>query len=483
MKLSLNKFFWVGPLAFWILIGCLSGTRDLWAQTFDAGQGYFLSSSVNSGPEGIGIGDLDEDGNLDLVTADNGFLSLFHGDGAGGFPSKTALATRPSNATGTIAADDNESVLLFEGTGDGHLDLLAPNLLSQFTALTLFKSNPAVAGQFLTPATRITQGIGTTPAAVAPLHLNPGQDNFIDLALITSNSPKVRTFIGDGAGKFTPGLSFTLSTSPSSAGEGIDWGDMNEDGLTDIVVVDRQRAWVLLNNGMSGLVHSGSATSSLVAGFHLEFDVALGDFNGDQHLDAAVANGGIFGNLTSTLHSVAVFLGDGQGGLSQTPTSIDLGSEVSDVEVGDFDNDGNLDILAAVPDFLSTQGKAAVIRGNGDGTFDTQGVVELPALGIGTVCVATADLDKDGRLDVVLGNEGLIAGGPTDIAGNITVYLSTLPDIGTATPTPTATASPTPTPTRTPIESQDPDINRDGFRDAKDLIILLEQQGNQSPNP
>ncbi|MCA9444421.1 MAG: hypothetical protein KC964_26775, partial [Candidatus Omnitrophica bacterium] len=94
-----------------------------------------------------------------------------------------------------------------------------------------------------------------------------------------------------------------------------------------------------------------------------------------------------------------------------------------------------------------------------------------------------ADLDKDGRLDVVLGNEGLIAGGPTDIAGNITVYLSTLPDIGTATPTPTATASPTPTPTRTPIESQDPDINRDGFRDAKDLIILLEQQGNQSPNP
>ncbi|MCA9443289.1 MAG: VCBS repeat-containing protein, partial [Candidatus Omnitrophica bacterium] len=122
------------------MIGCLSGTRDLWAQTFDAGQGYFLSSSVNSGPEGIGIGDLDEDGNLDLVTADNGFLSLFHGDGAGGFPSKTALATRPSNATGTIAADDNESVLLFEGTGDGHLDLLAPNLLSQFTALTLFKS-------------------------------------------------------------------------------------------------------------------------------------------------------------------------------------------------------------------------------------------------------------------------------------------------------------------------------------------------------
>ncbi|MCA9450054.1 MAG: VCBS repeat-containing protein, partial [Candidatus Omnitrophica bacterium] len=222
----------------------LLGGSDLFAQSFDAGQGYFLSSAVNMGSESIAIGDLNEDGNLDLVSGDNGFLTLFFGDGNGGFPTNSFLATRPSNATGTVANDDNEEVLLLEATGDGHLDIFVPNLLSQFTALTLFRSNPALVGKFLFPPTRITDGIGATPAAMAPLHLNPGTDNFIDFTLITSTSPKVRTFLGNGLGGFTPGLVYSLSNSPKSSGEGIDSGDMNEDGLIDLVVVDRQRVWV-----------------------------------------------------------------------------------------------------------------------------------------------------------------------------------------------------------------------------------------------
>ena len=479
MKSPLNLFFAGSSLVFIGLGAFFLFPPDLAAQTFDGGQGFFLSSQVNRGSESIAIADLNEDGNLDLVSADNGFLNLFFGDGAGGFPSTSSLATRPSNATDTPVSDDNEHVLALEATSDGHLDLLATNLLPNFNALTLFASDPQTAGQFLEPATRITEGIGMRPAAVSAIHLNPTEDDDVDLVLVTSNPPKVRSFLGTGRGSFVPGSTTNLSSSPTSSGEGIAAGDVNHDGLLDIAVVDRQRVWILLNDGAGRLIRSGSATSSITSGEHFEFDVALGDFNGDTHLDAAVANGGIFNSLSSTQHSIAVFFGDGTGKLDPVPSSIDLGSEVADVEVGDFDNDGNLDVLAAVPDFVSTFGGGVVIRGNGDGTFDAENKVSLPALGIGTVSVATADLDKDGRLDVVLGNEGLFIGSGSDVPGTLAVYLSTLPDLGPATPTP----SPTPIQTPVPSPTQSEDINGDGFINAQDLIILLEQQGNQTPNP
>ncbi len=425
------------------------------------------------------MGDIDEDGHLDFATADNGFLTLFLGDGAGGFPTVQTLATRPSNEVDSVVSDDNEDVVLFETTGDGHLDILTPNILPNFTALTLFRSNPDSVGQFLSPSTRITNGVGTNPAAASPIHLNPGVDSFVDLVLVTSSTPKVRTFLGNGEGGFSSGPGVNLSSSPSASGEGIATADINHDALIDVAVVDRQRVWILLNDGVGGFIRSSSATSSSIAGEHLEYDVALGDFNGDTHMDAVVANGGIFDNLISTLHSVAVFFGDGTGGLNPTPVSIDLGSEVADVETGDFDNDGNLDILAAVPDFFSTLGGAKIIRGHGDGTFDTENTVSLPAMGIASVCVETSDLDRDGRLDVIIGNEGLITGSGSDVPGTVGVYFSTLPDIGPATPTPTPTLVMTPTPTVQKSE----DIDGDGFINSKDLIILLEQQGIQNPNP
>lgn len=483
MKFRLNNFQLLIRECFVLFGLTLVWISDTWGQTFDQGQGYLLSSQVNRGPESLAFGDLDRDGNLDLISADNGFLTLFFGDGTGGFPAKTTLSTRPSNATGTVANDDNEHVFLLETTGDGYLDIIASNILTNFTALTFFRSNSNSPGSYLLPSTRIRDGIGEAPAAAVALQANPAADSFIDFVLARKESPRIRTYLGDGQGGFSLGSVANLSSSPTSAGEGIASGDMNHDSLEDVVVVDRLRVWVLLNDGLGGWIRSASASSSQISGDHFEYDVALGDFNGDTHLDTAVANGGVFDTLTSTAHSVAVFFGDGLGGLTQNPVSIDLGSEVTDVETGDFDNDGHLDILAAVPDFATTLGGAKLIRGNGDGTFDTLNPISLPALGVATLCVATADIDKDGRLDVAIGNEGRFSGPGSAVPGTVSIYLSTLPDIGTATPTPTTTSSPTPTPTRTPIVPKNQDIDGDGAIDSRDLIILLEQLGNQTQNP
>ncbi len=60
------------------------------------------------------------------------------------------------------------------------------------------------------------------------------------------------------------------------------------------------------------------------------------------------SNGGRLG-LNTTRSSVVVIFGDGTGSLSGDLKEIDVGDEVAQVTVADFDNDGNPDIVAAVP--------------------------------------------------------------------------------------------------------------------------------------
>src|SRR5207302_8630941 len=68
--------------------------------------------------------------------------------------------------------------------------------------------------------------------------------------------------------------------------------------------------------------------------------VAVGDFNGDGHLDLAVASGG----------GVSVLLGNGDGSF-QTARNFPAGTGPQSVAVGDFDGDGHLDL--AVANFFS----------------------------------------------------------------------------------------------------------------------------------
>src|SRR5215467_2264079 len=86
------------------------------------------------------------------------------------------------------------------------------------------------------------------------------------------------------------------------------------------------------------------------------FSVAVGDVNGDDRLDLAVAN---FGS-----DNVSVLLGNGNGSF-QTARNFPAGKEPAAVAVGDFDGDGHLDLAVA----NSGSGNVSVLLGNGDGSF------------------------------------------------------------------------------------------------------------------
>jgi hypothetical protein len=129
--------------------------------------------------------------------------------------------------------------------------------------------------------------------------------------------------------------------------------------------------------------------------------MVVGDVNGDGKPDVvAVSDGG-----------VSVLLGKGDGTF-QPPTSYSPGGW--SVAIGDFNGDGKLDLVVADPD----DGEVYVRLGNGDGTFQAaQTVSNYPILTLTPVSVAVADVNGDGKPDLV------VAGWTTSYAGVVSVQL------------------------------------------------------------
>ncbi len=116
--------------------------------------------------------------------------------------------------------------------------------------------------------------------------------------------------------------------------------------------------------------------------------IAVGDFNGDGNLDLVVAN--VYGG------TVSIFLGDGKGNFA-VASSPAAGANPSAVAVGDFNGDGKLDLAVA----NLSSGTVAILLGDGKGNF-TLG--STAAAGGYSVSVTVGDFNGDGKLDLVVSN-------------------------------------------------------------------------------
>src|SRR5205823_6370588 len=129
------------------------------------------------------------------------------------------------------------------------------------------------------------------------------------------------------------------------------------------------------------------------------------DFNGDGKLDLAVANAGSFQN-NFTDGDAAVLLGNGDGTF-QTAVSYVAGTNPRFVVGGDVNGDGKLDLAVA----NCGSANVSILFGKGDGTFEA-----AANYGTGTspLAVATGDLNGDGKPDLTVANSG---------SGNVSVLL------------------------------------------------------------
>ncbi|MBS0631989.1 MAG: VCBS repeat-containing protein [Verrucomicrobia bacterium] len=195
---------------------------------------------------------------------------------------------------------------------------------------------------------------------------------------------------------------------PAFIASGIAVGDFNEDGLPDIVLANQgfERGFDArfgeMENYRASFIYWGDATGFDVA-HRLSIptisaaDVAAGDFNGDGHLDLA------FVNDFHDEQSVYIYWGDGTGKFSDGARQVlkpagGPGLELHTATAADVDHDGITDLV------IGSSTRVFIYRGTKGGLLSSVAVAELPADNCNAVEVA--DLNGDGRPDLVVANAG-----------------------------------------------------------------------------
>ena len=263
---------------------------------------------------------------------------------------------------------------------------------------SLFHSKSALADGFPAPsfaAARMSD-VGLRPFSVAVNDFNG--DSKLDLVVANEGSHPdhdgggVSVFMSKGDGTFQAGANYGAGTNLSTVAA----GDLNGDSKPDLIVAYADgRVSMLLGNG-DGTFQVGSNSS---AGTNPVF-VAVSDFNGDGKLDLAIANSGS--------DNVSVLLGRGDGTF-RAPVGYDAGSGPQFVAVGDFNGDGKLDLTVAnmgrydQSTHEMTNSSVSVLLGKGDGTF--QRAINYDE-GTNPFSVAVGDFNNDGKLDLAIAHLG-----------------------------------------------------------------------------
>jgi hypothetical protein len=215
-------------------------------------------------------------------------------------------------------------------------------------------------------------------------------DKDLDAVVVNFDNQLVTVWLNNGLGTFT-----AHATTPSfggSLGRAVALGDLDGDQDLDAVVANdfggAETVW--LNNGL-GTFTAHPTMPSFGGGFSR--DVALADLDGDGDLDAVVAN--------DSDAAETVWLNNGMGVFTAHPTTASFGAGFSrSVALADLDGDGDRDAVEA-----NTSQEATVWRNSGAGSFTPHPTTPTLAIGSSTdVDVAIGDLDLDGDRDVVIAN-------------------------------------------------------------------------------
>jgi len=343
-------------------------------------------------------GDYDNDGDLDIVLLGRGEApwetKLYRNDGNGLFTEIAGNLTEITDGNADWGDYDN----------DGDLDLLLVGGYQKSNEYAhIFRNDGG------DTFTNIQAGLRTVCEADGAWG---DYDNDGDLDVLVSGTSDTRSdnlttfYRNDGSDSFT---SITVGVEHLSSNR-IAWGDYDNDGDLDILLTsisysyhthvyrnDGDDTFTLINAGLPQLNYSSAA---------------WGDYDNDGDMDIVLLGEASSGRLS------AIYRNDGNDSF----VNINAGLEAmrfGDVAWGDFDNDGDLDLV------LTGSYKSRVYRNDGSDTFaDISSII----IGVAYSAVACGDYDNDGDLDLALiGDQGDPDYATTRIYNNISTTGNTAP--------------------------------------------------------
>jgi hypothetical protein len=234
--------------------------------------------------------------------------------------------------------------------------------------------------------------LGYQPAAIAIGDVN--HDGTLDLGITSrdGNSEYVHILLGNGSGTFEPvsGSPFTASASAKTYKPSLQLVDVNEDQNLDMVTANGRRNTIEVFFGDGRGRFSLASIVKLEPGYN-NYSFALGDIDGDQHLDlvAACADSGAEPGRLATMH------GDGKGVFqadNSSPLSVPSGFHVG--ALADLNGDRRLDIV------FNHGAELGVLLNQGNGKF-TPAMGSPLQVGMRAFAVVVADIDRDKNADLV----------------------------------------------------------------------------------
>jgi len=335
---------------------------------------------------------------------------------------KTAARPNPASAASVVSLfrpaasyhSDGwyaQSVAVADVNGDGKPDLVVANWCDRSETQCVSPAAIGTVGVLLGNGDGTFQSVvsyasgGSDADSVAVADVNG--DGKLDLVVanlceINNCSGVVGVLLGNGDGTFKPSVTYSAGDGETKS---VAIADVNGDGRLDLLVANaaHNTVGVLLGKG-DGTFQPAVTYASSAGGPEVTWSLVVADVNGDGMLDLVVANDD--DNCLCGNGRVGVLLGNGDGTFQPVVLHDSGGPQTRSVAVADVNGDGKADLLVASSDSAAIAGAVGVLLGNGDGTF--QPVVTYGSGGfvgqVYSVSVAVADVNGDGKPDLVVAN-------------------------------------------------------------------------------
>jgi len=356
----------------------------------------------------VAWGDYDKDGDLDILltgidnSSGQATSKVFRNDGNNTFTEQTSIS---------LKGVGNSSVVWGDYDNDGYLDILLSGLDNTGPICKIYRNNK---NNTFTELSAISFS-GVSGGSVQWGDYDNDGDLDILLAGRCNSGPSAKIYRNDGNDIFTEQSSITLAGIYNGSAQ---WGDYDNDGDLDILITGDSYSGsiskIYRNDGNNTFTEQ---TSISLMGVYAG-SVAWGDYNNDGFLDILLTGNSNYGTITK------IYKNNGNNTFTEQSSISFTGIYYGSVAWGDYDNDGDLDILLTGETGGIPYNVSKIYQNNGNNTFTEQSNILLSS--VGNSSAEWGDYDNDGDLDILLTGNGL-----SRIYRNESTFANSAPNIPT----------------------------------------------------